>query len=266
MKTKLSGILAVLAVLAGLVWCGVLAAVGANPPTAQIEATAEVESSGILPEGEVAPILPKGSKSLIWYSGAPQLQEFHDHLFVRLTELDIQSEEWTGWSNTATVRKGFALSEETAAVILEELDGRDLNKPYDLLVLAANNQEQLDEWKLVAPNARVVLAVVPEDDDVYFKMAITLDVESQPRIVEGFDEAGLLAQIDAAEVTSLDVADASVQMAMIQPLRTLIQCIYAALGDLDVDWSITFGPGGQIQYITISGNGLGVLYNILACW
>ncbi|HUU84448.1 MAG TPA: hypothetical protein VM243_13185 [Phycisphaerae bacterium] len=248
---------AVLAV-AVLAVFGLGVAVAASPP----EPTAEPESGA----PGAAGVFKEGARSLIWYSGAPQLQGLHEYLSTRLTELHVESAQWDGSGENPRVQ---------------------VDKPYDLLVLAAGNRQQLAEWQKIAPEARVVLSVVPDGDDVRFEMKITFGLQTQRRVVHVSERAELLDQIDQIESASetrttskkqdgdaigqqeeanTDVPATQMQRAQMQTLRKLISCIYAALGDLDLAWSITIGPDGSIQSIAISGNGLATLYNILACW
>jgi hypothetical protein len=240
-----------LAILLGLVCVSASPTFGTSPPT-EAEAEASPDSGAIL---------SSGSRSLIWYSGAPQLQELHAYLADRL----------------AQVREGVV--EE-----IKEIDAtREWREPYDLLVMAAADQKQLNEWRQIAPSARVILSATPKGEDVAFTITFNHGLKKQVRVINlsGPSRSELFAELDSlkpsaapsSEGGGADADEPEVARAMgpggpdtMGNLKAVLSCIYAAIEDADLSWSITIGADGQIQSITISGDGLNVLYSIVACF
>jgi len=253
-------------------WCLVFALVFIGTAGAAPTATAEAESVSAFG------IFDRGARCMIWYSGAPQLEGLHQYLSGRLTESRVETALWDSSDGSDG----------------SDLPGVQSNQPYDFLVLAANTKPQLATWRMIAPPAHVVLSVWPEGDDVRFEITLTLGLTAQPipRVVDGQSAGQLLdvlTQIESAgdansaiqpedrnaqpeggeaqqDEGPTDVPPVEIRRAQTNRLKALVSCIWVALKDLDLTWSVTVGPDGKLQSITFTGNSLPVLYQILACF
>lgn len=237
---------------------------------------ANAVSPGSVPDA--APMLDAGSKVLLWYGGAPALRGVQERLADRFVQ----------------VREGTPPPDDGLAAVGSSAEW---NEPYDLVVLLASDQEQLDEWRQLAPEAWIVVAAVPVEGpeqarfEILFNLA--LEKKARPRVVHGSGFLSLLARLGSLEaeapqpaaVADQEVGDArggggdngvGRQTRAAEPpvvdtgrLRAIIECIYVRVGEAldDVSWTVTIGPSGEIISITISGTGIESLWRVLgACF